>query len=439
MNVFPIDEKIAESFRKEYGINNIAHATIRQIVHLVNRLEKEFEVKFIRTEMGVPGLTAPKVGVKAECDALDNGVASSYPPIEGIPPFKEELSRFSKLFMDIDVKPMGCIPTVGSMQASFVTFMVANKRDKTKDTTLFIDPGFPVHKRQVAIQGMKYESFDIYEYRGDKLRGKLESYLKKGNISTFLYSNPNNPAWICFTEKELKIIGELADKYGVVVMEDLAYFGMDFRENYSNAGEAPYQPTVAKYTDNYVLLISSSKAFSYAGQRIGGLVISDKLFEMQFPHLSEVFNTDKFGAAILQDAIYAASAGCAYSGQVALAAMLKEVNDGKYNFLAGVKEYGERAQRMKKIFTERGFYLVYDKDEDKDLADGFYFTIAYPGMSGEKLLSELIRYGISAITLDTTGSSRTEGLRICTSQTSLERMDELSRRVDLFVNDFKIS
>jgi len=46
-----------------------------------------------------------------------------------------------------------------------------------------------------------------------------------------LYSNPNNPSWICFTEKELKIIAELADKYNVVILEDLAYVAMDFRKD----------------------------------------------------------------------------------------------------------------------------------------------------------------------------------------------------------------
>ncbi|GAO31744.1 hypothetical protein [Geofilum rubicundum] len=92
---------------------------------------------------------------------------------------------------------------------------------------------------------------------------------------------------------------------------------------------------------------------------------------------------------------------------------------------------------MKKHFLDNGFYLVYDKDEDLELADGFYFTIAYPGMTGEKLLGELIRYGISAITLDTTGSTRTEGLRICVSHTSLDRMEEVAKRLQLFGSEHK--
>ncbi len=428
---FPIKKATLQKIRDELGINSLAFCTIRQIVQLVNRLQEISGETFIRTEMGVPGLKVPVIGTDAETEAIRSGVASVYPPIEGIPELKEELSRFALLFMNIIVSSGSCIPTVGSMQSSFVTFMVANRREKKKDTTLFIDPGFPVHKRQIAVQGMKYESFDIYNFRGDKLKNKLESYLSQGNISTVLYSNPNNPSWICFTEKELRIIGELATKYGVIVMEDLAYFGMDFRTDYGKPGVEPYQPTVARYTENYVLLLSSSKMFSYAGQRIGSLLISDSLFYRKFPDLKQVFNTDQFGMAILQDAIYAVSAGTSHSPQVGFAALLKAVNDGVFDFRQYLMEYGERASIMKKYFVENGFKLVYEKDEAYDLADGFYFTVSYPGMSGEELLAELLRFGISAITLDTTGSTRTEGLRICVSHTTLDRMDELRERLEM--------
>jgi len=106
-----------------------------------------------------------------------------------------------------------------------------------QDTILFLDPGFPVHKQQLKVLGQKFETFDVYDFRGDKLKAKIESYLSKGNIAALLYSNPNNPSWICFTEKELKIIAELADKYNVVVLEDLAYVAMDFRKDLYHPGK----------------------------------------------------------------------------------------------------------------------------------------------------------------------------------------------------------
>ena len=197
-----------------------------------------------------------------------------------------------------------------------------------------------------------------------------------------LFSNPNNPSWICLTEEELSIIGELCRKYDVIVIEDLAYFGMDFRKDYSNPGKPPFQPTVAHYTDEYIMLISSSKIFSYAGQRIGMMAISDKLFERSYPDLLRYYSTDKFGHSAIFGALYGLSAGVAHSVQYGLAAVLKAVNDGEYKYRDDVMDYGEKAREMKKMFISNDFQIVYDRDLDEPLADGFYFTISYPGMTG---------------------------------------------------------
>ena len=428
----PIDLEIVNDKIRELNVPVVGNATIREIKRLVDNIETASGKKFIRMEMGVPGLPPAQVGTDAEIEALQSGVAALYPDIDGIPPLKKEVSLFVKNFLDIDVDPAGCIPTVGSMQGSFAAFMTLSRLNQAKDTTLFIDPGFPVHKQQHKVMGLKFESFDVYEHRGEKLRAKLESFFSKGNIHSVLYSNPNNPSWICFTEQELQIIGELADKYGVIIIEDLAYFGMDFRKDYSKPGVPPYQPTVAKYTDNYLLLISSSKAFSYAGQRIGMMVISNQLFKMRCNDLLRFYSSNEFGRAMIFGTVYSLSSGTAHSAQYALAAMLKAANEGKFNFVEQVKEYGEKAKIMKKLFVDNGFRIVYEKDIDQPIADGFYFTIMYPGFDGPALIEELLYYGISAISLSITGSEHTEGLRACVSLVHRSQFPELEYRLRKF-------
>jgi aspartate/methionine/tyrosine aminotransferase len=428
----PINFEVVSRHIQESNITNIGRASIREIKRLINNIERETGEKFIRMEMGVPGLLPPEIGINAEIAALKSGVAAIYPDIEGIPPLKHEVSRFVKLFLDIDVDESCCIPTVGSMQGGFAAFLTLSRMYKKRDTTLLIDPGFPVHHQQHLVLGQKFESFDVYDYRGEKLRDKLESYLSNENIHSILYSNPNNPSWICFTDHELRIIGELANKYNVVILEDLAYFGMDFRKDYSKPGVPPFQPTVAKYTENYILMISSSKAFSYAGQRVSAMVISNKVFNSRMPDLLRYYTTDCFGRAMIYGTIYALSAGTSHSAQYALAAMLKAVNEGSYNFIEVVREYGEKAKIMKKLFTDNGFHIVYDQDEGVPIADGFYFTFAYPGFTGEKLLEELLYYGISAIALSITGSERKEGIRACVSLVRREQFPTLEFRLKKF-------
>ncbi len=428
----PIPFEIVQKKIKESGLEQVGKASIREIVELVNQLEKATGIPFIRMEMGVPGLEPPQTGIEAEIEALKRGVASKYPMIDGIEEIKHEMSRFVKLFLDISVSPAHCIPSAGSMQGSAAAFLVAGRCREKRNHTLFIDPGFPVQKMQHRVMGLDYETFDIYNYRGEKLKDKLKSYLDKGNISTFIYSNPNNPSWICFTKDELKIIGDLATEYDVVVIEDLAYFAMDFRENYGRPGLPPYQPTVAHYTDNYILLVSSSKAFSYAGQRVAMMVISDQLFDRQFDDLRKYFSGNRFGHSIVYDALYVMSAGVGHSAQYGMAALLKAANDGKLDFRNMVKVYGDRAEKMKRLFTENGFQIVYDKDLDRPLADGFYFTVSYPGFTGVELLERLLYYGIGAITLDITGSEQHEGLRACVSMVKDDQLSDLGYRLQLF-------
>jgi aspartate/methionine/tyrosine aminotransferase len=434
----PVDPDIVKNKIEGSGLDNLGLASIREIVKLVNQIERATGIMFIRMEMGVPGLLPPSIGIEAEIEALRNGVASVYPNIEGLPALKEETSRFLQLFLNVDIRPQGCIPTVGSMMGGMISFLVANRNDHTKEGTLFIDPGFPVQKQQVKMLGHDFYSFDVYEYRGKKLREKLESYLKGGKISSILYSNPNNPSWICFTEEELQIIGDLARKYDVIVIEDLAYFGMDFRKDYSKPGEPPFQPTIARYTDDYVLLISCSKIFSYAGQRVGMMAISNHLFEREYPDLLRYYKSSGFGHSVIFGALYGLSSGVTHSAQFGLAALFKSVNDGQYKFLDDVKEYGEKARIMKELFLESGFRIVYDRDIDEPVADGFYFTISYPGMSGNELLEELLYYGVSAISLDITGSDRHEGLRACVSQVSRNQFGDLEQRLKRFNADHPV-
>jgi aspartate/methionine/tyrosine aminotransferase len=286
--------------------------------------------------------------------------------------------------------------------------------------------------------GHDYYSFDIFEYRGKKLKSKLESYLKPGKISSVLFSNPNNPTWMCLNEEELAIIGELATKYDVIVIEDLAYFGMDFRKDYSNPGLPPHQPTIGRYTDDYIILISSSKIFSYAGQRIGMMAISDHLFERHYPDLLRYYTSEEFGHSAVYGALYALSAGVAHSVQYGLAALLKAANDGYYKFIEDIREYGEKARVMKSLFITNGFKITYDTDLNEPLADGFYFTICYPGMTGNELLEKLLYYGISAISLEITGSKRNDGLRACVSHVSREQFSNLEMRLKCFNEDHPV-
>lgn len=430
--MFPIDKDTFDAVVRRLMILDLGSATIRQICTLAGEIEREAGEPMVHLEIGNPGLEAEQVGVRAEIHALECGVANKYPAIQGIPELKEAGSEFIKAFLDIDIPGKCIIPTVGSMQGSFTLQLLLSQRLKEKDTMLFLNPGFPAHISQAKVLGIKTEQFDIYKYRGVALEEKLEEVLSKGNVTGLLYSNPNNPAWTNLTEAELETIGRLATKYDCIVLEDLAYFGMDFRRDVSHPGVPPFGATVARYTDNYILMLSGSKIFSYAGQRIALVCMGPKVYERKYEFFEKFYEMPAFGDAYIFGVLYCASSGTSHSAQHGMAAMLAAAARGELKFIDHCSEYGRRAEIVKKIFTDNGFYIVYDMDGDSPIADGFFFTIGYPGMSGVELQQELIRYGVSSISLVSTGSEQ-EGIRACVSMIS---DDEAFARLERFLKKF---
>ncbi len=429
----PISRQSIDEVMQRLDIADIGRTTIRQCVNVSHELEGISGEKFIHLEFGIPGLNACRIGLDAQKKALDSGDAAVYPPSCGVSKLKENGSRFIKAFVGVDISPEGIVPTVGSMQGCYNLLLECVQINPSKDTVVYLNPGFPSHYVQAKVLGLKTRMFDLYDFRGDKFREKLVEVFGDGRVAAIVYSNPNNPSWVCLTEGELRSLGELCTKYDVIALEDMAYLCMDFRKNRSVPFQPPYQPTVARYTDNSVLMISASKIFSYAGERIAMVAISDKLYNREYPALRERYGLGRFGDNFSLTYLYVNSSSCSHSAQYAFAAMLGAAADGEYDFVGGMREYARRAAKAKEIFLRHGFHIVYDKDLDEDVSDGFFFTIGYDGLTGSQLLLNLLRCGICAITMVATRSTR-EGIRVCVSLLNSEDdFRALDERLGLFV------
>ena len=439
--MFPLDKRLVDQTCIDFGLRNaheLGNASIRQLVGVVKDIERATGEEFIHMELGEPGLPAEAVGIAAEHKALKEGCGSHYPLITGIPEVKHWGSEFVRAFIGLDIPPDCIVPTVGSMQAAFALNLTISQFDKERDTVLFIDPCFPVQKQQCAVIGVRVEAFDVADFRGEAFGEELERHFQTGRIAAVLFSNPNNPSWMCLTEHELEILGRLATRYNVMVIEDLAYLNMDFREQRGMPYEPPFQPTVGRYTNNCVHMISCSKMFSYAGQRAAIVAMNPYLAHRPYPALAERYHNDgEFLRNFVYIVLYSLSSGVTHSVQHAMAAMFKAACQGTLRFVENTREYARRARRIKEIMEKNGFRIVYDKDADgQPVGDGFFFTFGYRDWTGEQLLNKLIYYGVSAITLSNTGAQR-EGMRGCASAIREDQYEELDRRLALFNKEYE--
>lgn len=433
--MFPLSLEQVQEVVSRLGIVDMKSATIRQICALAAELEKVAGEPMVHLEIGNPGFAAESIGVEAEIAALQTGIANQYPNIAGIPQLKNAASRFIKAFIDTDIQPRNIVPTVGSMQGSFTLLLLLGQRDVKKKKVLLICPGFPAQRHQAKLLGLDVVSFDIYSYRGEKLKEKMEEMLADDDVTALIYSNPNNPAWTNLTERELEIIGEQCTKHDVIAIEDLAYFGMDFRTDTGKPGEPPYVPSVSKYTDNYILMLSGSKIFSYAGQRIAVICMSDYVYDRVYPMCANFYELPNFGDCYIFGVLYCSSSGTAHSAQYALAAMMNAAVEGNLPFVDHCRVYGEKGGRAKKLFTDNGFHIIYDMDGDAPIADGFFFTVGYGGMDVDTVHLEMMRHGIASIPLTSTGST-CDGVRACISMITGEDCFE---RLERYLQSFRES
>ena len=427
--IFPLDSNFLQKRLSDWEID-LQYVSIRELNRLVDELSRQFAVEFLHFEFGVPGIKSSDIGPNEERQILkvNPSISSTYPPFDGIPRLKNATSDFVKNFLDIDVPSKSCIPTIGAMHGGFICQSIAGRKIEGADTILYLDPGFPVNRLQTKFLGLKEDSIDLFHYRGDALIDKIEEHFSAYKTGGLIWSSPNNPSWVCLKESELEGIGSLLTKYDVIGIEDAAYLGMDYRTDYSVPGQPPFIPTVARYTDNYFLIISSSKIFSYAGQRISMTIIAPSLMEKRYENLRQYFDTELVGYAFVHGGIYPTTAGVPQTPQHALAALFEAACSGEYNFLKEVQVYSQRASKMKIIFQENNFDLVYNQDMGEPIGDGFYFTVSRAGMTGGELLFEMLRYGMAGIPLNTTGSTQ-EGVRICVSLIQETQLEELNIRL----------
>ena len=426
---FPLNSESIDDIIHQNDID-LNLISIRELQSLVNKLADKFSVDFLRFEFGIPGLKSNPIGPSEEIKMLTENemLPSTYPPFDGIPRLKNATVEFARQFLDIHVSPNNCIPTVGAMHGCFISLAISGRRKEVSDTILFIDPGFPVNKLQTQFLGLQNMSIDLWDYRGKSLGDKLEELFSTGKIGGLLWSSPNNPTWTCLTEIELEMIGKLLTKHDVIGIEDSAYLGMDFRYDYSKPGQSPFQPTIAKFTENYFIIISSSKIFSYAGQRISVTISSESLMTRKYPYLKKYFNSKTILSAFIHGGIYPTTAGVPQTTQHALAAFFESACTGEFDFLDSLKVYKVRAKKAKEIFLKNGFTLAYPDDRGKPLGDGFYFTIQRGDLTSGELLYYLLQFGLAGIPLDITGSKK-KGVRICISLVHQNQYPELENRV----------
>ncbi|MGN0094188.1 MAG: MalY/PatB family protein [Methanobrevibacter sp.] len=110
----------------------------------------------------------------------------------------------------------------------------------------------------------------------------LEEKFKDPKVKLMLLCNPHNPIGKIWTKDELVKIGELADKYNVIVISDEIHCDL------TNPGlfYTPYISASNKTRNNSITTLSPSKSFNIAGIKTAAVSIpNEKIREKAFNHI----------------------------------------------------------------------------------------------------------------------------------------------------------
>lgn len=194
-----------------------------------------------------------------------SGGRQAYTEYRGASQIREELSGKLAAFTGAPVDAAdGMILTPGTQGALFLAVASTVTRG---DKVAIVQPDYFANRKLV-------EFFDgeIVPVRLDYMKSDAEAGLDLGQLEeafrqgakVFVFSNPNNPTGVIYSEAEIHEIAALAGKYGVTVIVDQLYSRLRYQGvSYTHLRANGIDPA------NVITIMGPSKTESLSGYRLG--------------------------------------------------------------------------------------------------------------------------------------------------------------------------
>jgi aspartate/methionine/tyrosine aminotransferase len=174
----------------------------------------------------------------------------------------EKLSNFTGTTINPD---LNFIITPGTQGALFLAMgSIVSRGDKVA----IVEPDYFANRKLVEFFDGEIVPIQMDYFKSDSSAGldltQLEDAFKAG-VKLFLFSNPNNPTGVIYSQDEIRGIADLAQQYGVTVIVDELYSRQIFegRTFTHLCAENIVDP------DNVITIMGPSKTESLSGYRLG--------------------------------------------------------------------------------------------------------------------------------------------------------------------------
>lgn len=212
--------------------------------------------------MGNPSDPAPQIVVEKLCEAAKDPRNHRYSASKGIRNLRKEVAKkYERLWnvqLDPDSEVVACLGSKEGFSHMCLAMLGAG------DTAIVPDPAFPIHTYAVALAGANVVTVALGtdEKFINTIATVCEQLYPKPKLLILNY--PNNPTAMTVDDGFFEMVVDLAKKFGIAVIHDLAY-----GENCFNGYKAPSFLSVKGAKDVGVEFTTMSKPYNMAGFRIG--------------------------------------------------------------------------------------------------------------------------------------------------------------------------
>lgn len=255
---------IVEKFKK-LGVDNAPGQEAHQNnVELDIRCEKlegtpvDFSHGDVDAHEPIPG------SLETFIEAVQEGGSQAYTVYRGKMSIRDYLADKISNFIGTEIDPNNMILTPGTQGALFLA-MGANiaKGDKVA----IVEPDYFANRKLVEFFEGELVPIELDYMNHEECSGlnlsQLEESFKSG-VKLFLFSNPNNPTGVIYSEQEILTIAELAKKYDVTLIVDELYSRQVF-----DGRTYTHLCTQKEIPENLVTITGPSKTESLSGYRLG--------------------------------------------------------------------------------------------------------------------------------------------------------------------------
>jgi len=209
---------------------------------------------------------APTPGsTEAYLDGVRRGGEQAYTEYRGGAALREVLADRLGRFTGAPVSGANeLIITPGTQGA---LFLAISATAAAGDKVAIVRPDYFANRKIVEFLGAEVVPVQMNYLEQDQGAGldlgELEAAFRSG-VKVFLFSNPNNPAGVVYSEAEIQKIAALGHQYGVTVIVDQLYS----RLRYSGANYTHLR-AVRGNLPNLITIMGPSKTESLSGYRLG--------------------------------------------------------------------------------------------------------------------------------------------------------------------------